>query len=90
VSVDRTVTLNKLDLLRRALLVAIQHVDVLRDALTDDDVDGVTRGRLGFENAMELCSDLRTEIDAEIPDWRPAPPALHHSQPDGFLGATEE
>jgi hypothetical protein len=94
---DRALVASKLDLIRRALLVATEHIDVLRDGIAADDVDAIVRGRVGYYNGLELCHELMGEVEADCPDWRPHPPAgpdgysgpVPRPDPNAHLGATE-
>lgn len=78
---NRTFVLSRLDLMEKALKVAREHAQILRRSVDSDDVDGITRGRQGLHNALELVRELGAEVDAEMPDWRPLPE--HTAQADG-------
>lgn len=92
---DRALLIQKLDLLRRAAIVELEHAEVLRWALQDDDVEAMQRGLRGLNNAREMVSDLATEIGHELPDWRPVEGPDGYSgisgarNPDAHLGAAE-
>jgi hypothetical protein len=84
---DRNVVLGKLDLVRSALLVSLQHTEILRHGVEQDDVDAITRGRWGLDNSIDFVHQLAEEIDREMPDWRPAHhPAPAAPGPDGWSG----
>lgn len=80
-----SLVLSKLDLIRRALLVALEHAEIMRHGVELDDVDAITRGRWGLDNAIDLTQLLAQEVDAVLPDWRPAPHSATHA-PDGYSG----
>lgn len=91
---DCALILGKLLLIEQALKAAVEHVSILRHAVHHDDVDGITRGRWGLDNALEFCRQLGDEMDAEMPDWRPLPARTAQADgcstsPDAHLGATE-
>lgn len=78
---NRELVLGRLDLVEKSLKVAREHAQILRWSVEADDVEGITRGRLGLHNALDLVHQLVEEVDAEMPDWRPLPE--HTAQADG-------
>jgi hypothetical protein len=88
---DRELVLQKLNLLRRAVMVELEHAEVLRAGVDDDDLEAIQRGLRGLTNARELVSDLAIEIGGELPPRflliREAPDP--RTSTDGYLGAVE-
>jgi hypothetical protein len=89
---DRELVLQKLNLLRRAVMVELEHAEVLRAGVDDDDLEAIQRGLRGLANARELVSDLAIEIGRELParqvlGIREAPDP--RTSTDGYLGAVE-
>lgn len=90
---NRDLILSKIDLVRNALSIGSQHASLLRHAVQNDDVEGMTRSREMLEATLEMFSSEMAEICHELPDWRPAHTAQADGcgrlDPDARLGACE-